>query len=263
MSLRDLPFPQRGCTREVHWQASRRLHNWFLGSFANSSRAHRAVYMYDLLRAFVSPDTCLNTTEAQRTAAFLSVVDPSKSPWWSTWVQFQVQYYDMPRKAGNRIESPATLGRKCWAFAYLRQVWSGAGNGNQGSFSLRQALVAKAAAHGLNLSAFAAAWDAAVELTMPLCNRVMANCFLNESYNVARNDTCPQSIDQFVVGYTFENEGGGRNDSTGAAAAIGGDANNERMNIDYPFAKYSTAEAFAQKYEVVKSSMATLFNFIL
>ena len=26
------------------------------------------------------------------------------------------------RRPGDRIESPATLGRKCWAYAYLRQV---------------------------------------------------------------------------------------------------------------------------------------------
>ena len=52
--------------------------------------------MYDLLLALVAPATCLNTTEAQRTVAFLSVVDAAKSPWWSTWVTFQVQYYVSP-----------------------------------------------------------------------------------------------------------------------------------------------------------------------
>ena len=31
---------------------------------------------------------------------------------------------DAPRKPGTRIESPDTLGRKCWAFAYLRQLWA-------------------------------------------------------------------------------------------------------------------------------------------
>jgi hypothetical protein len=236
--------------------------------------------MYDLLHALVAPDTCLNTTEAQRTVAFLSVVEPSKSPWWSTWVQFQVQYYAMPRKPGDRIESPATLGRKCWAFAYLQQVWQQGGNdhdsssssghgdltgaGSRGSGGLKAALVAKAAAHGLDVHAFVSAWDAAVDLTMPLCNRVMANCFLNESYSPAtRNGTCPQTINQFIVGYAFENEGGGRNDSTGAAAAIGGDANNARTNVAYPFPMYDSAERFAEKYETVRASMGTLFNFIL
>ena len=92
-------------------------------------------------------------------------VDPAKSGWWSTWVQFQVQYYDMPRKPGDRIESPATLGRKCWAFAYLRQVW----------IALKPALEAATIAHGLNLRPFIAAWDSAVALTMPLCDRTMAN----------------------------------------------------------------------------------------
>lgn len=54
-----------------------------------------------------------------------------------------------------------------------------------------------------------------------------------------------------------------RNDSTSAAKAIGGEANNARMSIDYPFAKYTSEAAFAQKYDVMKSSMATLFNFIM
>lgn len=155
--------------------------------------------MYNLLHAVVAPSTCLNTTEAQRTVAFLSVVSPSQSPWWSTWVQFQVQYYDMPRKPGDRIESPATLGRKCWAFAYLRQVWSAA-EGSEGGGGLKQALVAKAAAHGLDVHAFVSSWDAAVVLTMPLCDRVMANCFVNESYSAARNGSCPHTVDQFIVG---------------------------------------------------------------
>ena len=98
---------------------------------------------------------------------------------------------------------------------------------------------------------------------MPLCDRVMANCFTNQSYDAARNGTCPGVVDQFIVGYAFENEGGGRNDSTGAAAAIGGDANNARADVPYPFPAYSTAGAFARKYGVVRASMATLFNFIM
>ena len=29
----------------------------------------------------------------------------------------------------------------------------------------------------------------------------MANCFVNASYSLARNGTCPDVIEQFVVGY--------------------------------------------------------------
>ena len=101
-------------------------------------------------------------------------------------------------------------------------------------------------------------------LPTQLCNRVMANCFVNESYSPpARNGSCSAVVDQFVVGYAFENEGGGRNDSTGAARAIGGDANNARLDVPYPFPMYSTAAAFAQKYGAIRASMATLFNFIM
>ena len=42
--------------------------------------------------------------------------------------------------------------------------------------------------------------------------------FVNKSYDASRNGTCPEVIAQFLVGYTFEDQGGGRNDSTGAAA---------------------------------------------
>jgi len=108
--------------------------------------------MGNLLHAIVAPSTCLNTTEARRTIDFLSVVDAAKSPWWSTWVQFQVQYYSMPRKPGDRIESPATLGRKCWAFAYLRQIWGADAAGG----GLRTDLEARTAAHGLDVRAFVA-----------------------------------------------------------------------------------------------------------
>ena len=45
------------------------------------------------------------------------------------------------------------------------------------------------------------AWDSAVALTMPLCDRTMANCFVNASFSLARNGTCPDVIEQFVVGY--------------------------------------------------------------
>ena len=53
---------------------------------------------------------------AQETLAWLDANqttasgDPSSFGW--TWSIFQVQYYDMPRKSGVRIEAPDTLGRK-------------------------------------------------------------------------------------------------------------------------------------------------------
>ena len=39
--------------------------------------------MRDLLTALVAPGTCLNTSQAEETLAFLNVVDPAKSGWWS------------------------------------------------------------------------------------------------------------------------------------------------------------------------------------
>jgi hypothetical protein len=212
---------------------------------------NQAVYMYDLLDALISPATCLNTSEARNTVEMLSVVDPAKSPWWSTWVQFQVQYYDMPHKHGSRVETAATLGRKCWAFAYLRQVWTG-GNG------IRSELLAATAAHDLDLRSFAQAWDAAVTLTMPLCNRMMANCFVNESYSASRNGTCPDKIMQFVTGYAYEDVGGGRNDSTGAAAAIGGARNNAHGPVAFPFPTYCAPDEFEHKYAAVQTAARSM-----
>ena len=81
------------------------------------------------------------------------------------------------------MESAATLGRKCWAFAYLRQIWEKGG--------IKVALETATVAHGMDLSAFVAAWDGATRLTMPLCSRMMANCFVNESFSISRNGTCP------------------------------------------------------------------------
>ena len=110
----------------------------------------------------------------------------------------------------------------------------------------------------------------------------MANCFVNESYSKARNGTCQEKVEQFVVGFAFENEGGGRNDSTGAAAAScprqrtralctycypehtedsGGC--NARTPVSFPFPKYTSSEAFAAKMAIIRSSMDVLFNFIL
>ena len=47
---------------------------------------------------------------------------------------------------------------------------------------------------GLSAAAYSAAADAAIPQTMQLCEEVMANCFVNASYNPARNGTCPGDI---------------------------------------------------------------------
>ena len=126
---------------------------------------------------------------------WLNVVSNS-TPWWNTWFVFQPQYYDMPRVPGTRIESPATLGRKCWAFAYLAEIWD----------ALKAPLLASVAASGSgqNLNSMVSAYESAVAMSMPLCNKVMANCFVNASYDpAARNGTCNDAVGQFYVGYVL------------------------------------------------------------
>lgn len=97
----------------------------------------------------------------------------------------------MPRIPGTRIESPATLGRKCWAFAYLKQIW------NPLKIQIQQVF----ANTGLSLDKFTNAYDNAVPETMTLCSRVMANCFINASFDPSRNGTCSDSVGQFFVGF--------------------------------------------------------------
>ena len=72
---------------------------------------------------------------------------------------FQVQYYDMPRLPGSRIESPDTLGRKCWAFAYLAQFWT-----------VRNEILKRAADVGVQVLPFVHAYDNAIPFTMDLCD---------------------------------------------------------------------------------------------
>lgn len=176
--------------------------NW-CGTYWRNATASKdwpsqAVYIHEMIDALSSPTTCLNTTFAHDTVAWLDTyqADPgvSGSIMW-TWLVFQVQYYDMPRKPGCRIESPDTLGRKCWAVAYLTQLWK--------PKPLLEALT-KA---GLSLSNFTSAYERAIPLTMDLCEEVMANCFVNATYDpTLRNGTCPNKIDLFrYLGFEREN----------------------------------------------------------
>ena len=43
----------------------------------------------------------------------------------------------------------------------------------------------------------------------------------------------------------------------GGPACIGGDANNARPDVPFPFPRYASPEAFAQKYRAVRGAMAT------
>jgi hypothetical protein len=106
----------------------------------------------------------------------------------------QPNYYEMPRPPGARIESPWTLGMKCWAFNYLAQEWDPG------------PLVARLAAVNLSIPHFVAAYEAAIPLTFDMCREVMANCFVNASYDpAARNGTCPASIEEFHAGWDYQN----------------------------------------------------------
>ena len=163
---------------------------------AHEDWPNQVIYYKILLRLLVDKGTCLNTTIAKNIVSWLQETDTARSSWWNTWVVFQAQYYDMPRAPGERIESPATLGRKCWAFAYLAQGWD----------ALRAELHRTMEAAGLSLEKMISAYDNAIPFTLDLCNKVAANCFVNASYSPAlRNGTCANATSQFFVGFEWEN----------------------------------------------------------
>ncbi len=109
---------------------------------------------------------------------------------------FQAQYYDMPRQPGARIESPDTLGRKCWAFAYLAAAGA----------PLLRAVEAALEAAGLGAAFLVSRYEQAGALSMGLCERVLANCFVNATYDPARNGTCPGAVAAFrYLGFEREN----------------------------------------------------------
>lgn len=170
--------------------------NYTANVTASEDWPNQAVYMQAVLDALLSPTTCLTTPYAADTVAWLAgaqtnVSLPPSFMW--TWQVFQVQYYDMPRKPGDRIEAPDTLGRKCWAMAYLRQEWNESG------------LTTALQGAGLDAEPYIQATDAAIPLTMNLCSEVLANCFVNASYDPSRNGTCAGDAALFYLGFEREN----------------------------------------------------------
>jgi hypothetical protein len=170
--------------------------NYTTNVTASEDWPNQAVYMQAVLDALISPTTCLDTNEASYTVSWLSgpqtnVSEEGSFMW--TWQIFQPQYYDMPRKPGDRIEAPDTLGRKCWAMAYLRQLWN--------ETALSNALNT---AH-LDATPYINAADASIPLTMTLCSEVLANCFVNASYDPSRNGTCAGDAGLFYLGFEREN----------------------------------------------------------
>ena len=153
---------------------------WWRNVTAHRDWANQAVYMLNLVRALYANSTCLDTPFAQSTVRWLDskyMADPAYTPsnFMATYLVFQVQYYDMPRKPGARIESPDTLGRKCWAFTYLKQFWQ--------PRMLERAL----ATVGLSMPTFITAYNRAIPLTMGLCEAVMANWCVGSNHAIRRS----------------------------------------------------------------------------
>lgn len=154
----------------------------------------QVVYFLSLLEDVTSPGTCANTSYYYDTILWLNrtIIDSSLSGSFGwTWDVFQPQYYDMPRKAGDRVEAPDTLGRKCWAFAYLDARWDTLEIETKVPFDLS------------NLTKHA---RASRKRTMDLCDKVQANCFVNATYDPTRNGTCKtKQFEYHYLGFDREN----------------------------------------------------------
>jgi len=95
------------------------------------------------------------------------------------------------------------------------------------------------AAFGLDLADFVGAWDDAIPFSMDLCNKVMANCFVNATYDPElRNGTCPSSIDEFYVGFSWEN--GNNNAIDEGLCGVGDCWRND--SVKYPFNRYTQTD---------------------
>ena len=167
---------------------------WALEPNAKKDWPTQVVYLQDVLDLMENTDVECTTTEYYKdTVKWLNydVMAPEidgNFGW--TWDIFQVQYYDTPRLPGTRIESPDTLGRKCWAFAYLEQMWD----------------PIKLAKIPYDMHNFTTIYTASVPLTMNLCDKVQANCFVNATYDASRNGSCPGDQDKFhYLGFDREN----------------------------------------------------------
>lgn len=157
---------------------------------------NQAIYFKSVLNDLADPSTCLNTSIAASTVGWLNDYETNVSDtdsFLNAWRVFQVQYYDMPRLPGERIEAAGTLGRKCWAFAYLAQGWDPV------------QLQSRLAAANLSADTLIGAYVESIAVTLPLCNDVLANCFINASYDPRRNGSCPVNVSEFHVGFQLEN----------------------------------------------------------
>lgn len=176
---------------------------WCGDDYQNVTASHdwpsQAVYMFELLSTLADSTTCLNTSYAADTTSWLNTLqgDPRETGnfMW-TMAIFQPQYYDMPRKPGDRIEAPDTLGRKCWADAYLAQKWP----------SISTVLEERVSAAGLNISGFVVEFERTAPYAMNLCQEVLCNCFVNASYDPTRSGGCRVDVDKFHY-LGFDREG--------------------------------------------------------
>lgn len=158
---------------------------------ASADWPSQSVYMMNILTTLgkTMPAICAkSSTIVQDTIKWINVnqsnatAAPGNFAW--TFLVFQPQYYDMPRKPGDRIESPDTLGRKCWASTALTQQWP--------------ALQGAAVSRNLSLTGpFSSMMAHGIALNQEDCQKVICNCFVNASFDPSRSGACRGKVDLF------------------------------------------------------------------
>lgn len=172
--------------------------DWCGDSFINISSERdfpmQSKYFVTLLETILSNGQCLNTSVGTAVVKWLNgpMANVSLSGSFLWTYHWQLGYFAMPRPHNDRIESPYTLGMKCWAYAFLSRTWQ------------PQALLEVTSNAGLDVTTFVNEYNSTVAPTMLACSEVIANCFVNASYSPLRNGTCPLSVDLFHLGYEFQ-----------------------------------------------------------
>lgn len=162
-------------------------------SWAKHDWPMQSRYFANVLQTLASlPAGCRATPTVLQALSWLNVNAGSDtcSVNWS-WASFQFQYYILPRPSpSERVESPFTLGEKCFAFSLLADTFA----------MTRSALqkFGKILAPALNMFA------ANIPIGATLCNEDCWACWKNQTRNFALNGTCPMSVIEFKAGFEYE-----------------------------------------------------------
>ena len=156
---------------------------------------HLVLYMGGVVEALTSvPDDC-DTKGYVHWLNYWMANSSVAGTWANELLVFQPGYFAMPIHR-IRVETPWTLGLKCWAMSYLEErlvpLMSEMAVHMKGAFTGAHSFV--------NVTTRAAAGG------VQQCHMVKANCFHNSTYQPAKhNNTCPLLYLEFHGGWNWQN----------------------------------------------------------